>query len=588
MKLTIGMATYRDFDGVYFSLNALRLYHADVMPKVELVVVDNDPDGPQAEKLRGFLAQVADGAGIPYPADRKPVRDFPQPYNVQYVPMPGNTGTSAPRDHIFKVATGDAVLVIDSHVLLWPDSVSRLIQYYQRHPESRDLLSGPLVLDSLAGVHTHFADKWRDGMWGTWDTDARGTSVHAPPFEIPAQGLGLFSCRRDAWLGFNPHFREFGGEEWYIHEKFRQAGARCLCLPFLRWQHRFGDPAGGRTYPRSVEAKIRNYLLGHQELGLPLDRLRRHYVDGVNEDEQSPVNRDGRLTAAQFDVLAADPVTYPPRVTSCGGCKSSAKQYEGLTLDALFEKARSTPSDINEHCDTLKQLASESDVVIEFGMRHGVSTVALLAGQPKRLISYDLNQDPIAEVLKRQQGDTEFSFVQGDSLSVQIEPCDLLFIDTRHTADQLTQELQRHADKVRRRIVLHDTQIFGERGEDGGPGLLPALRRFLKEQPEWSVVSHTQTNHGLTVISRDPADKPKLPGTVKMAANFSKALAAHVEDGLQKADAADLQHRLEICSLCDQRNGDRCSVCGCYLAEKAVWRSSECPLGKWNQEDSNV
>ena len=113
MKLTIGMATYRDFDGLYFSLNALRLYHADVMPQVELVVVDNDPDGPQAEKLRGFLAQVADGAGIPYPGDRKPVRDFPQPYNVQYVPMPGNTGTSAPRDHIFNIATGDAVLVID-------------------------------------------------------------------------------------------------------------------------------------------------------------------------------------------------------------------------------------------------------------------------------------------------------------------------------------------------------------------------------------------------------------------------------------------------------------------------------------------
>ena len=176
---------------------------------------------------------------MPYPADRKPVHDFPQPYNVQYVPMPGNTGTSAPRDHIFKEATGDAVLVIDSHVLLWPDSVRRLIEFYKRNPECRDLLSGSLVLDSLAGVHTHFADKWRDGMWGTWDTDSRGTAIHNPPFEIPAQGLGLFSCRRDVWLGFNPHFREFGGEEWYIHEKYRQAGARCLCLPFLRWQHRF-------------------------------------------------------------------------------------------------------------------------------------------------------------------------------------------------------------------------------------------------------------------------------------------------------------------------------------------------------------
>lgn len=40
----------------------------------------------------------------------------------------------------------------------------------------------------------------------------------------------------------------------------------------------------------------------------------------------------------------------------------------------------------------------------------------------------------------------------------------------------------------------------------------------------------------------------------------------------------------EICSLCDQRNDDRCSVCGCFLAEKAAWRSSECPLGKWNQQ----
>ncbi|MCA9058464.1 MAG: class I SAM-dependent methyltransferase, partial [Planctomycetaceae bacterium] len=329
-------------------------------------------------------------------------------------------------------------------------------------------------------------------------------------------------------------------------------------------------------------------LLGHQELGLPLDRLRQHYVDGLNEDEQSPVSRDGRLSAAQFDALAADPVTYPPRVTSCGGCKSGTKQLDGLTLEDLFEKARSTPSDINEHCDTLRQLANESDVVVEFGMRHGVSTVALLAGQPKRLISYDLNQDPIAEVLKQRQGDTEFSFVQGDSLSVTIEQCDLLFIDTRHTADQLTLELQRHAENVRRRIVLHDTQIFGERGEDAGPGLLPALRQFLKERPEKSVVSHTQANHGLTVISRDPTDKPKLPGTVKMAANFSKALAAHVADGLQKTDTADLQHRLEICSLCDQRTNDRCSVCGCYLAEKASWRSSECPLGKWNPEVSHV
>jgi hypothetical protein len=42
----------------------------------------------------------------------------------------------------------------------------------------------------------------------------------------------------------------------------------------------------------------------------------------------------------------------------------------------LLEKARSTKSDINEHCDKLRELAAQADSVVEFGMRHGVSTVA--------------------------------------------------------------------------------------------------------------------------------------------------------------------------------------------------------------------
>ncbi len=39
MELTVGMATYRDFDGVYFTIQALRLYHD--MEGVEILVVDN-------------------------------------------------------------------------------------------------------------------------------------------------------------------------------------------------------------------------------------------------------------------------------------------------------------------------------------------------------------------------------------------------------------------------------------------------------------------------------------------------------------------------------------------------------------------
>ena len=68
------------------------------------------------------------------------------------------------------------------------------------------------------------------------------------------------------------------------------------------------------------------------------------------------------------------------------------------------------------------------------------------------------------------------------------------------------------------RIVLHDRQIFSECGEDGGPGLLEALRALLRQFLKWSVVYHTHANHGLTVISRDPRDKPTLPGRITSSA----------------------------------------------------------------------
>ena len=254
------------------------------------------------------------------------------------------------------------------------------------------------------------------------------------------------------------------------------------------------------------------------------------------------------------------------------------------TLAEQYERARSTPSDINEHCETLWRLSSECEHATEFGMRHGVSTVALLAGsldgRLKTLVSYEAEPTCAIRSVAALAPDV-FVFRAGNSLAVEIDETDLLFIDTKHTADQLYGELTRHAERVRRWIVMHDTQIFGEKGEDGGAGLLPALRRFLKERTEWSVVEHHTHNHGLTVISRDPRDKPTLPSTITMAANFAKALAAHVADGREKVERDTYEQRLTVCSLCDQRTGNRCAACGCHLDQKAAWRSSLCPLGKW-------
>jgi hypothetical protein len=254
-KLTIGMATYDDFDGVYFSVQALRLYHAEIIDEVEYVVIDNHPDGPCAAALKGLDAWIP---------------------NYRYVPEPLRTGTSQSRNMVFEEAGGEFVLCMDCHVFVVPGALRRLLDYFNEHPDSADLLQGPLIRDDLAGLATHFKPAWGAGMFGQWDFDERGARPDASPFEIQMQGLGLFACRRDAWLGFHPDFRGFGGEEGYIHEKYRQHGRRTLCLPFLQWVHRFQRPLGV-PYPVIWRDRLWNYLIGHAELGLPTIAMEAHF-----------------------------------------------------------------------------------------------------------------------------------------------------------------------------------------------------------------------------------------------------------------------------------------------------------------------
>ncbi len=259
--LTIGMATYDDYDGVYFSLQALRMYHPEIVDEVEFVLVDNHPDGACAEPLKQLEHHIP---------------------NYRYVPAGAFAGTAI-RDAVFAEAGGEFVLCMDSHVFFVPGALRRLIAYMRARPETRDLLQGPLVYDDLTTISTHFDPVWRAGMYGTWATDPRGQDPDGEPFEIPMQGLGVFACRRAAWPGFNPRFRGFGGEEGYIHEKVRQRGARALCLPFLRWMHRFNRPMG-TPYRNIWEDRFRNYMIGFAELGLPTDGVTGEIVAVLGEE----------------------------------------------------------------------------------------------------------------------------------------------------------------------------------------------------------------------------------------------------------------------------------------------------------------
>jgi hypothetical protein len=253
--LTIGMATYDDFDGVYFSVQAIRLFYPEVTAETEILVIDNHPEGPAVAALKGLERSVKD---------------------LRYVPASFARGTAV-RDLIFREAAGEFVLCMDSHVLFPPGVLAKLLEYIESHRGSRDLLQGPLLADDLENVRTHFDPVWNDGMWGVWACDSRGLDPSAAPFEIPMQGLGVFCCRRDAWPGLNPRLLGFGGEEGCLHEKFRLAGGRTLCLPFLRWTHRFGRP-NGVPYAHDWQSRMRNYFILFDELGLDRSPILEHFA----------------------------------------------------------------------------------------------------------------------------------------------------------------------------------------------------------------------------------------------------------------------------------------------------------------------
>lgn len=252
--MSIGMATYKDFNGVYFTVMALQLYQD--LTDCEIIIVDNYG----CDNTKDFCGWVS---------------------NCRYIRNLEVTGTSRSRNEVFRQAQGEVVLCMDCHVMLVPDAIAKLKQFYRDHPNCYDLLSGALLYDDCRNCASSFTPTWSCEMYGQWHYDEE--EKQGEPFEIPMMGLGLFSSRRLSWLGFNDKCRAFGGEEGYIHQKYRAAGRRCLCLPWLKWVHRFGRPEGV-PYELRLDRKIQNYFIGWIELGLDVQPIRDHFRNYASEE----------------------------------------------------------------------------------------------------------------------------------------------------------------------------------------------------------------------------------------------------------------------------------------------------------------
>jgi len=219
-----------------------------------------------------------------------------------------------------------------------------------------------------------------------------------------------------------------------------------------------------------------------------------------------------------------------------------------------YIRVRDTPSDINEHIETLATLASECSAIAEFGVRTPTSTFAFLHGlstnknENKQIVCVDVApvQGTYRIIQEAKKENIEVTFVQHDSATVIIPfDVDMLFIDTWHVYGHLKRELANSHARVKTYIAMHDTEIDGEIGENirnkwdvaeyslksGYPeeeirwGLNKAITEFLADHPEWTMHAQYTHNNGLTVLKRVGEFIPqKQPEGAIQAKNLSSIL----------------------------------------------------------------
>lgn len=191
-------------------------------------------------------------------------------------------------------------------------------------------------------------------------------------------------------------------------------------------------------------------------------------------------------------------------------------------LNKLVNKLHHTPSDINEHFPAIIKYGSECDHITEMGVRGIYSTWAWLACNPKNgLYSYDIYNpskwggDLQSVIDTAKAYNIKFQFTEADVTKIEIEPTDLLFIDTWHCYDQLKLELSLHSDKVKKYICFHDTTTYAHINETltadhnwedrvtNGKGVWDAVTEFLEENSDsWKLVERFENNNGFTIIKR--------------------------------------------------------------------------------------
>ena len=175
-------------------------------------------------------------------------------------------------------------------------------------------------------------------------------------------------------------------------------------------------------------------------------------------------------------------------------------------LPLFYENARKGQEEAHgngycNHHDAVVSLLPEGGTYLELGVHQGTSAAGVLLNSKLKkvvLIDNDLRLFNSQKHLFKQycsDNNIELDVRQIDSTSVGAEePCDVLLIDSLHTAGHLKKELTRHAGNVCTGIVFHDTTHK--------PELWTVIKHFLDDNEEWVLKERFNESVGYTVIIR--------------------------------------------------------------------------------------
>ncbi len=149
--------------------------------------------------------------------------------------------------------------------------------------------------------------------------------------------------------------------------------------------------------------------------------------------------------------------------------------------------------------DEIRNRLTDCESYTEMGNNQGATLAVAVLQHLKRVRAYDIKLGWYLEAQHlfenyAHDNNIDYKVFEMDTLECIIEPTDLLYIDTLHRYDHLTKELQRHANKVKKYIIFHDTHAM--------KGLNQAVNEYVHQNSNWSIVTNCTENVGFMTIAK--------------------------------------------------------------------------------------